>query len=136
MACEQFSDYRLPGLGSYLQAAADDGDTRSILLGIVTMIAVIVLIDQFVWRPVIAWAEKFKIEQVESTDVPQSWVLNILQRSSSLAYLQKKALQPLRESLILRFAHRHTAVSPAEAPNERRLWIIRGVGIIALVCIV
>jgi NitT/TauT family transport system permease protein len=140
MACEMFvlgsRDFRLPGLGSYLQTAASAGDTRSILLGVATMIAVIVLIDQFVWRPVIAWAEKFKIEQVESTDVPQSWVLNILQRSSSLAYLQKKALQPLRESLILRFAHRHTAVSPAEAPNERRLWIIRGMGIIGLVCIV
>jgi NitT/TauT family transport system permease protein len=140
MACEMFvlgsRDFRLPGLGSYLQTAASAGDTRSILLGVGTMIAVIVLIDQFVWRPVIAWAEKFKIEQVESTDVPQSWVLNILQRSSSLAYLQKKALQPLRESLILRFAQRHTAASPVVAPNERRLWIIRGVGIIALVCIV
>ncbi len=70
MACEQFTDFRLPGLGSYLQTAADNGDTRSILLGIVTMIAVIVLIDQFVWRPVIAWAEKFKMEQVESASTP------------------------------------------------------------------
>src|SRR6201998_2846686 len=38
MACEQFGDFRLPGLGSYLQAAADSGDTRSILLGILTMV--------------------------------------------------------------------------------------------------
>ena len=65
MACEQFGNFRLPGLGSYLQAAADNGDTRSIVLGILTMVAVIVLIDQVVWRPVIAWAEKFKLEQVE-----------------------------------------------------------------------
>jgi ABC-type anion transport system duplicated permease subunit len=70
MACEQFGDFRLPGLGSYLQAAADNGDTRSIFLGILTMVAVIVLIDQFVWRPVIAWAEKFKMEQVESASAP------------------------------------------------------------------
>src|ERR1700730_8064947 len=94
MACEMFvlgsRDFRLPGLGSYLQTAASAGDTRSILLGVFTMIAVIVLLDQFVWRPVIAWAEKFKVEQVESADVPQSWVLNILQRSSSLAYLRRK----------------------------------------------
>jgi NitT/TauT family transport system permease protein len=71
MACEMFvlgaRDFRLPGLGSYLQTAASAGDTRSILWGIGTMIAVIVLLDQFVWRPVIAWAEKFKVEQVEST---------------------------------------------------------------------
>src|SRR6202142_4115918 len=103
MACEMFvlgpRDFRLPGLGSYLETAATAGDTRSILLGIGTMIAVIVLLDQFVWRPVIAWAEKFKVEQVESTDVPQSWVLNLLQGSSSLAYLRTKLWRPARESL-------------------------------------
>ena len=71
MACEMFvlgsRDFRLPGLGSYLQTAASAGDTRSILWGVGTMIAVIVLLDQFIWRPVIAWAEKFKVEQVESS---------------------------------------------------------------------
>jgi NitT/TauT family transport system permease protein len=49
------------------------------------MVAVIVLLDQFIWRPVIAWAEKFKVEQVESTDAPRSWVLNFIQHSSGLA---------------------------------------------------
>jgi NitT/TauT family transport system permease protein len=136
MACEMFvlgsRDFRLPGLGSYLQTAASAGDTRSILLGVGTMIAVIVLIDQFVWRPVIAWAEKFKVEQVESADVPQSWVLNILQRSSSLAYLQRKALQPVGERLILKFAYRHTTASPAASPSQRKVWITRILGTIAL----
>jgi NitT/TauT family transport system permease protein len=136
MACEMFvlgsRDFRLPGLGSYLQTAASAGDSRSILLGVGTMIAVIVLIDQFVWRPVIAWAEKFKVEQVESTDVPQSWVLNILQRSSSLAYLQRKAWQPVGEALLLKFADRHTAAAPAAAPSPRRVWITRILGAIAL----
>src|SRR6266481_1330070 len=64
MACEMFvlgnRDFRLPGLGSYLQVAASAGDTQSMLWGVGTMIALIVLLDQFVWRPVIAWAEKFK----------------------------------------------------------------------------
>src|SRR5580698_8155633 len=85
MACEMFvlgdRDFRLPGLGSYLQTAANNGDTRSILWGVITMIAVIVLLDQFIWRPVIAWAEKFKVEQVESTDSPRSWVLNLFSHS-------------------------------------------------------
>src|SRR3989442_344022 len=82
MACEMFvlgsRDFRLPGLGSYLQTAASAGDTRSILWGVGTMIAVIVLLDQFIWRPVIAWAEKFKVEQVESADTPHSWVLDFI----------------------------------------------------------
>ncbi len=113
MACEQFGDFRLPGLGSYLQAAADDGDTRSILLGILTMVAVIVLIDQFVWRPVIAWAEKFKMEQVESADAPTSWVLDFLRRSRGVALFRKRAVKPLRE-------HDGRITSPASkmlAPN-------------------
>src|ERR1700680_2961752 len=111
MACEMFvlgsRDFRLPGLGSYLQTAASAGDTRSIFLGVFTMIAVIVLLDQFVWRPVIAWAEKFKVEQVESAIVPHSWVLNLLQHSRGLAELQKKAIFPLRESLMSYFSRRH-----------------------------
>src|ERR1700716_1338766 len=80
MACEMFvlgsRDFRLPGLGSYLQIAASSGNMRSIVWGVATMIAVIVLLDQFIWRPVIAWAEKFKVEQVERTDTPHSWVLD------------------------------------------------------------
>src|ERR1700746_3950005 len=64
MACEMFvlgnRDLRLPGLGSYLQTAANAGDTHAIAWGLAAMIAVIVLMDQLLWRPVIAWAEKFK----------------------------------------------------------------------------
>src|ERR1700724_191352 len=101
MACEMFvlgsRDFRLPGLGSYLQTAASAGDTQSILWGVGTMIAVIVLLDQFVWRPVIAWAEKFKVEQVQSAEVPHSWVLNLLQHSRALAQLRNQTLRPLNE---------------------------------------
>ncbi len=82
MACEMFvlgnRDLRLPGLGSYLQTAANAGDMRAIAWGLGVMIGIIVLIDQLIWRPVIAWAEKFKFEQVESVDAPHSLVLDFL----------------------------------------------------------
>ena len=128
MACEQFGDFRLPGLGSYLQSAADNGDTRSILLGIVTMVAVIVLIDQFVWRPVIAWAEKFKMEQVESSSSPTSWVLDFLQRSRGVALFRKRAIRPLREQMVHYFARKQEV--RAESTNEPAavLWLWRLVG--------
>jgi NitT/TauT family transport system permease protein len=132
MACEQFSDFRLPGLGSYLQTAADNGDTRSILLGIVTMIAVIVLIDQFVWRPVIAWAEKFKMEQVESTNAPTSWVLDFLQRSRGVALFRKRAIRPLREQMVYYFARQHEARAESTSENKAILWLWRVVGLAAL----
>jgi NitT/TauT family transport system permease protein len=138
MACEMFvlgtRDFRLPGLGSYLQTAASAGDTTSILWGVGTMIAVIVLLDQFVWRPVIAWAEKFKVEQVESTDVPQSWVLGLLHHSRGLAFLRKKALRPLRESLTARFARQYQAPAAAERA-VKTVWIIRVLAALALACI-
>ncbi len=112
MACEMFMlgprDFRLPGLGSYLQTAASTGDTPSILWGIATMIAVIVLLDQFVWRPVIAWAEKFKVEQVPSLEVPKSWVLSLFQHSRALAQIRNKTIQPIGERLLMHYAHDHT----------------------------
>jgi NitT/TauT family transport system permease protein len=132
MACEQFGDFRLPGLGSYLQAAADDGDTRSILLGILTMVAVIVLIDQLVWRPVIAWAEKFKMEQVESASIPTSWVLDFLRRSRGVALFRKRAVRPLREQMVHYFAPRQEVRAETVGENKALLWLWRGVGVAVL----
>ena len=135
MACEQFGDFRLPGLGSYLQAAADNGDTRSILLGILTMVAVIVVIDQCVWRPVIAWAEKFKMEQVESASVPTSWVLDFLQRSRGVALFRKRAIRPLREQMVHYFARKQEVRVESAGENLSILWLWRMVGIAALAAI-
>ena len=126
MACEMFvlgsRDFRLPGLGSYLQTAASAGDTRSILWGIATMVAVIVLLDQFVWRPVIAWAEKFKVEQVESTDAPRSWVLNLFRHSPGLQSIRNRTVQPLREKLMLFFA-RERKTDEAEQSSPWKVWL-------------
>jgi NitT/TauT family transport system permease protein len=128
MACEMFvlgsRDFRLPGLGSYLQTAANEGDTRSILWGILTMIAVIVLLDQFVWRPVIAWAEKFKVEQVESTETPHSWVLNLIHRSRGLAQIRQKTLHPLTERLMCYFAKVRSS-DKAEQTSVWKIWLAR-----------
>jgi NitT/TauT family transport system permease protein len=139
MACEMFvlgaRDFRLPGLGSYLQTAASAGDTASILWGVATMIAVIVLLDQLVWRPVIAWAEKFKVEQVESTDQPRSWVLDLLSGSRTLASLRKRTLAPLRESLLAHFAQRRHARPVINTPNPRKQLMLRIVAVLALACV-
>src|SRR5208337_5336249 len=77
---------KLPGLGSYMQAAVDAGDTRAAVYAIIAMIITIVTIDQLLWRPLVAWAEKFKLEQTEGKDNPTSWVLDLLQRSYILEW--------------------------------------------------
>lgn len=138
MACEMFvlgaRDFRLPGLGSYLQTAASAGDTRSILGGVATMIAVIVLLDQFVWRPIIAWAEKFKVEQVESTNAPRSWVLGLMQHSRSLAQVRNKTLRPLRERVMLYFARR-SAKDEGLEPPAWKIWLMRGLAVLVLAAV-
>ena len=94
------------------------------------MIALIVLLDQFVWRPVIAWAEKFKVEQVESTDAPHSWVLNFLRHSRILAGIHKHAVLPLRESLMEHFSR--SQEREAVPLNRRKLWTGRILALAAL----
>ncbi len=96
MAAEQFTlgdkDFRLPGLGSYLKTAADAGNVGALLLGLLTLIVIIVLLDQLLWRPLVAWSEKFRFEQTESADVATSPVLTALRRSRLLAWLEEEAL--------------------------------------------
>jgi NitT/TauT family transport system permease protein len=138
MACEMFvlgaRDFRLPGLGSYLQTAASAGDTRSILWGVGTMIAVIVLLDQFIWRPVIAWAEKFKVEQVESTNAPHSWVLDLIRHSRSLAQIRKKTVRPLGERLMQHFSRKRS--SDEGVPRSAwKTWVTRVLAGVLLIAI-
>ena len=82
---------KLPGLGSYMATAVEAGNTRAAVYAIVAMITTIVLIDQLVWRPLVAWAEKFKLEQTEAKDTPTSWMLSLLRRSYLLARLSDYA---------------------------------------------
>jgi NitT/TauT family transport system permease protein len=98
------------------------------------MIAVIVLLDQFIWRPVIAWAEKFKVEQVESADTPRSWVLDFIQHSRALARIRNQTLRPLNERLMLHFSQRHHD-DAAEPPRAWKIWLLRGVGGLLLMLI-
>ncbi|MEO6911025.1 MAG: ABC transporter permease subunit [Edaphobacter sp.] len=108
MACEMFvlgkHDFRLPGLGSYLQTAAGHGDYRAITWGLLTMIAIIVATDQLIWRPVIAWSDKFKFEQVETTARVRSPLLHLLEHSRVLRDLRRRTITPLSEGIYRRLA--------------------------------
>jgi len=103
MAAEIFTvgqrDFRLPGLGAYLQEAANQGDPRAILWGLGTLILVIVALDQLVWRPLSAWADRFKLEMVESDNPPTSWFYGLLCGSHLVDWLSGSLWQPLSERL-------------------------------------
>jgi NitT/TauT family transport system permease protein len=135
MACEMFvlgnRDLRLPGLGSYLQTAANAGDIRAIVWGLAAMIAVIVLMDQLIWRPVIAWSEKFKLEQVEAHQTPQSWVLDLTRHSKLLSLAGRSSVAPVREALTLHFAKLHGSGRDS-AWSEQRKWASRVIAAVAI----
>ena len=137
MACEMFvlgkRDFRLPGLGSYLQSAASAGDTAAIIWGVAAMISVVVLIDQLVWRPAIAWSDKFKLEQVESSAAHSSAILNLLRKSPLLARLRSGVTTPIMERIYVSASER-----PPEAKSEPSNWqraFVALAGIIALLLI-
>jgi NitT/TauT family transport system permease protein len=129
MACEMFvlgdRDLRLPGLGSYLETAANAGDTRAIVWGLLVMIGIIVLMDQLIWRPVIAWAEKFKFEQVEGTEAPSSPILALLRKSRILPLFAAVMLRPIRERVDLHFAKGYQSRPHRVAQGPVRKWIAR-----------
>lgn len=99
MAAEIFTlgdrDFRLPGLGAYLQTAANEGNTQALILGLGTLVFIIVLLDQLVWRPLLAWAERFKVSQVESDNPTTSWFLNSLRRSGMAAWVKRRVMLPI-----------------------------------------
>jgi NitT/TauT family transport system permease protein len=136
MVCEMFvlgnRDLRLPGLGSYLQTASNAGATRSIVWGLIVMVAVIVLIDQIVWRPIIAWSEKFKFEQVEASETPGSPVLDFLRRSRLLSRVARISIAPAREALTLYFARRNAGSRPDRHESNLTKWSSRVLAALAI----
>lgn len=74
----------LPGIGSYIAHAIQVMDTHAIVYAIVAMLIVILLYDQFLFRPIVAWAEKFKAEQIGREREPSSWLIDILLRTRLL----------------------------------------------------
>src|SRR5438309_12122937 len=124
MAAEMFTvgqrDFRLPGLGAYLRAAADRGDVHAIVWGVGALIGVIVALDQLVWRPLLAWSARFKLEMVTSEAAPTSWGYDVW-RSSWLMEWLRGGMRPIEA----RMAPLSTTCSPVAAllsPTPCRPW--------------
>ncbi|HZS92474.1 MAG TPA: ABC transporter permease subunit [Chloroflexota bacterium] len=90
--------YTLPGIGSYVATAVARQDLGALGPALVTMAVTIVLIDQFFWRPVVAWADKFRLEQSAAAEAPRSWLLTLL-RTARLPRLVGRAWTPVGEAI-------------------------------------
>jgi len=121
MAAEIFNvgsrDFRLPGLGSYLQTAANEGNLHAVFLGVITLVLVIVLLDQFVWRPLIAWTDRFKVDMVEGDEPPRSWFLDLLSRAWLVEQFGTHIWRPFSEWVDSGFQRRTSGVIAPPEPS-------------------
>jgi NitT/TauT family transport system permease protein len=83
-------DYRLPGLGSYMAAATEAGRAGAVVAAIAAMAVMIVLLDQLLWRPLIAWSERFKADDTATAAKPKSWFYDFLRRSRLRTRLRER----------------------------------------------
>jgi NitT/TauT family transport system permease protein len=74
--------YTLPGVGSYVGLAVEQGQLGHVVWGIITMIVMILVVNVLFWRPLVAYAERFRLEQTEAVHKPRSVVLSALRRTS------------------------------------------------------
>jgi NitT/TauT family transport system permease protein len=140
--CETFTmgdrNFQLPGLGSYIQTATNNGDVHALLAGITAVIIIVVATDQLVWRPLIAWSDKFKFEQVESAEHVTSPILELLRRSRILETLPGRIWSRVEEPFYRHMAQSKECrvVTPLDETNSGRvspaLWTLAVAGGLAV----
>ncbi|HYL56247.1 MAG TPA: ABC transporter permease subunit, partial [Gemmatimonadales bacterium] len=94
-------DYRLPGIGSYMSVALDQGNVAAMALAILAMVVMIVCVDQLLWRPLVVWVEKFRLDDTAGAPAASSWVLEFLRRARlprRAAVLQRRAYRGARRA--------------------------------------
>jgi NitT/TauT family transport system permease protein len=77
----------LPGIGSYIASAIAQKNLTAIAWAIGAMLIVILIYDQLLFRPLVAWADKFRIDNEDSEDYPESWVLDVVRRSDFMDWV-------------------------------------------------
>ncbi|HEX2584134.1 MAG TPA: ABC transporter permease subunit [Steroidobacteraceae bacterium] len=121
----------LPGIGSYIALAIEQRDLTAVGWAIATMVLVILAYDQLIFRPLIAWADRFRIDQEPGAHAPQSWALKMLQQSRLV-----KGMRYVFRTLLRSTARRIPVkkfVSPiTHAQRYDRWWLILIVALIGL----
>ncbi len=110
----------LPGVGSYIALAIEHRDLAAVGYAIVTMLIVILIYDQLLFRPLVAWADRFRFEQEAGVLPPRSWVLDVLRRSRLVDRLTQTLSSRWRS--LLRPRQPGTAEAVKRAPRKQDGW--------------
>jgi NitT/TauT family transport system permease protein len=120
----------LPGVGSYVALAIKEQNLAAIGYAILTMLLVIIVYDQLLFRPVVAWADKFRFEQTASATAPTSWMLDLFRRTRALRALTypftalNRVFANLRIPLPGRLGERASSGPPSRAIDAAWLAIV------------
>jgi NitT/TauT family transport system permease protein len=125
----------LPGVGSYIAAANDAGRWDAIFAAVVTMAIVILLYDQLLFRPIIAWAAKFRVELSVSQQVERSWVLDFLQRTYWVRLGSRPVFAALRSVSFWRLSLPRIVPANALAPTPTAARILDVAWLIAVAAV-
>jgi NitT/TauT family transport system permease protein len=109
----------LPGIGAYLAKALDEKSLAAVGWVILAMIIVIALYDQLMFRPLVAWADKFRSEQTAAQTVPHSWVLDLMTRTRLIRYLFAPLSAVFDWAFSLRLSRPRTAKPPLPMAGSR-----------------
>ncbi|SDW19509.1 MULTISPECIES: ABC transporter permease subunit [unclassified Variovorax] len=120
-------DIKLPGLGSYMVQAISNGDRTAALWAVVAMIVLILASDQLVWRPLLAWADKFKIELTGSTTPATSWVYNLLRGAYLFTWISERLWRPLLDKVFQARAPMARMPVRLKASWKKLLWRVVGI---------
>ena len=127
----------LPGIGSFIAKANDAGDWSAVGAAVLTMGVVILGYDQLLFRPIVAWAGKFRVELSASQAQESSWVLSLLQRTHWVRLLFRPIFAGLRSLSLMRFGMPRLipqgAISPT--PAASRIIDFGWYGLVAVVAI-
>jgi len=121
----------LPGVGSYISLAIEHRDLKAVSWAIATMLVVILIYDQVLFRPLVAWADRFRFEQEPGGIAPQSWVFDVLRRSRVVERLTEPFGVLWRMTLRPRRLDKPSPVKPVA--HERGRWIGYLFGLLAIV---
>jgi NitT/TauT family transport system permease protein len=106
----------LPGVGSYIALAIEQRDLHAVLWAIITMLIVILIYDQVLFRPLVAYADRFRFEQEAGVLPPRSWVLDVLRRSP----LVDRVTRPFGSLWRRSMAPHHDGIAAAKPPAEKQ----------------
>jgi len=81
----------LPGIGSYISLAIDQSDLAAVFYAIIAMLVLILIYDQLLFRPLLAWAQRFKFEEIGQDEIEPPWFLVMLQRARIFHLLSRVA---------------------------------------------